>query len=150
MKLDLRCKERGGYKLSKRLLICTHGRFGEEIIKSAEMIIGHIEDVDVVSLLPDMSPEDFIECVKSKLDPYKDESVICLVDLFGGTPSNMMARLTKDYHLQLITGLNLAMLIEIVSQRDFVCEDELLEIGLRALKESGKNVVEELNLIWNK
>ena len=42
------------------IVIATHGRFGEEIVKSAEMITGKMENVQVLSLLPTMSFEDYM------------------------------------------------------------------------------------------
>ena len=47
--------------------ICTHGRFGEEIVKSAEMIYDRLDDVKVFSLLPGMSPEEYNACIEKEL-----------------------------------------------------------------------------------
>jgi mannose PTS system EIIA component len=94
------------------IIIGTHGRFGEEIINSAEMIVGKMENVKAVSLLPSMSFEDFMHQVESALSDLEGP-VLALVDLYGGTPCNVLTALTKKYHHNVITGLNLPMLIDL-------------------------------------
>lgn len=124
----------------KVMLLCTHGYFGKELVKSAEMIIGHMDDIRTFSLLPGMSIEDFKNLVEPTLKELPKDT-ICLVDLFGGTPSNTMAMLSREYHNHVISGVNLAMLIEMYSQKDSLSTEELIECGLRTLAESGKDVV---------
>lgn len=127
----------------KILYICTHGRFGEEIVNSAEMIYDKLEDVKVFSLLPGMSPEEYCALIEEQLKNEKKE-VFALVDLFGGTPSNTMAMLSTKYTLQILSGLNLAMLIEMYSQKEACSKKELMELGLKTLRESGKDVIKVL------
>ncbi len=122
------------------LLVCTHGYFGKELVKSAEMIIGHMDDIRSFSLLPEMSIEDFKNLVEPTLKELPRDT-ICLVDLFGGTPSNTMAMLSREYHNRVISGVNLAMLIEMYSQKDYLSTDELIECGLKTLSNSGKDVL---------
>ena len=47
------------------VFVCTHGRFGEELMKSAEMIAGEAENVFAVSLMPGMQPEDYRAMLES-------------------------------------------------------------------------------------
>ncbi len=94
------------------IVVATHGRFGEELIKSAEMIIGKMENVKSVSLLPMMSFEEFMHQVDCLLSELKGP-ILALVDLYGGTPCNVLTTLTKKYHHNVITGVNLPMLIDL-------------------------------------
>lgn len=126
------------------VFVCTHGRFGEELIRSAEMIAGKSEHVYAFSLLPGMPPEDYKELLVEKLEQAPSK-VLCLVDLFGGTPCTTCAILSKKYDIQILSGLNLAMYIEITSQKDHYPVEELMEVGLRVLQDSGKDVVQMLN-----
>ena len=123
--------------------ICTHGRFGEEIVKSAEMIYDRLDDVKVFSLLPGMSPEEYNACIEKELIKEERE-ILAIVDLFGGTPCNTMAILSRNYHLKIVSGLNLAMLIELYSQKDVRSLEELVEIGIRTVQESAKDVLKVL------
>lgn len=127
------------------VFVCTHGRFGEELMKSAEMIAGEAENVFAFSLMPGMQPEDYRAMLEKQLEKLDDGKVLCLVDLFGGTPCTTCAILSKTYDMQVISGLNLAMYIEVTSQKGNYAVDELKTIGLATLRESGKDVVKLLN-----
>lgn len=126
------------------IFVCTHGKLGEELIRSAEMIAGEVEDVYSFSLLPCMSSEEYAEMLEAKMKEAPGE-VLCLIDLFGGTPCNICASLSKDYNIHLLSGINLSMYIELTSQKNNYSIEKLLEIGVETLKESGKNVIEVLN-----
>ena len=127
------------------VFVCTHGRFGEELMKSAEMIAGEAENVFAFSLMPGMQPEDYRAMLEKQLEKLGDGKVLCLGDLFGGTPWTTCAILSKTYDMQVISGLNLAMYIEVTSQKGNYAVDELKTIGLATLRESGKDVVKLLN-----
>ena len=127
------------------VFVCTHGRFGEELMKSAEMIAGEAENVFAFSLMPGMQPEDYRAMLEKQLEKLGDCKVLCLVDLFGGTPCTTCAILSKTYDMQVISGLNLAMYIEVTSQRNLRPRQELVEVGLEILRDSGKDVIKLLN-----
>ncbi|MBP2631741.1 MAG: fructose transporter subunit [Firmicutes bacterium] len=93
------------------ILVLTHGNAGEALVKSAEMIISTLENVQAFSLLPGMSPEEFIEIVKAHLDNLR-KGVLILTDLFGGTPFNVAMALSKNYDINVVSGVNIAMIIE--------------------------------------
>lgn len=126
------------------IFVCTHGRFGEELIKSAEMIAGEVENVYAFSLLPGMEPEEYAGLVQAKLKEAPGK-VLCLIDLFGGTPCNICASLSKNYDVSLLTGINLSMYIELTSQKNNCSIEKLVELGVDIVKESAKNVIEVLN-----
>lgn len=127
----------------KAILILTHGRFGEALIQSAEMIVGDLENVQAISLLPEMSAEEYRDKVQSYLATVSGE-VICLVDLFGGTPGNTIMILSREYPVSILSGVNLPMLLELYLNKDLQPTDKLLEMALTAMKESGKNITQLL------
>ena len=86
-----------------KIILGTHGKLGN----SAEMILGKLEGVECASLMPGMSFEDFIAEAEAKVAACADEDVIVLVDLFGGTPSNVFSALTRKYPIHVVTGANL-------------------------------------------
>lgn len=94
------------------IIVATHGRFGEELVKSAEMIIGETNNVYTLSLLPEKSFEDFYEETKEIFTEIEGPT-IALVDLFGGTPSNVLTALTQKYEHKVVSGLNLPLFIEL-------------------------------------
>ena len=101
------------------IVIGTHGRFGEELVKSAAMIAGNMGRVKACSLLPEYSFEDYMRLVDKTLSELDDGFTIVLVDLYGGTPCNTFTVLSQKYHYDVLTGLNLPMLIEIAMLREF-------------------------------
>lgn len=127
----------------KAIVILTHGRFGEALIQSAEMIVGDLENVQAISLLPEMSAEEYRDKVQSYLSTVSGE-VICLVDLFGGTPGNTIMILSREYPVSILSGVNLPMLLELYLNQDMQPTDKLLEMALTAMKESGKNITQLL------
>lgn len=98
--------------MKRQLVVITHGYFGKEMIRSAEMIIGKMENVQSFSLEPEMDPIGFIDSIKESLIDVH-ENTIYLVDLFGGTPFHAGAYLVKSHGGKLVTGINISLLIEI-------------------------------------
>ena len=123
------------------LIICTHGDFGKEIIHSAEMIIGKTENVKYFSLKEGMDPFQYRSLMTEYLDEHEDCGVLCLVDLFGGTPCNMATSIPRDNY-EIVSGLNLAMLIETYSllQSLTVTVEQLKMTALDTLSNSGHDV----------
>jgi mannose/fructose/sorbose-specific phosphotransferase system IIA component len=101
---------------SPSIVILTHGRAGEELLKSAELIAGPIEDAIAISLLEGQSPEDYCGKVESVLKTVNEGSMV-FVDLYGGTPSNAIASLLDRYKVGVVSGLNLPMVLEQWSRR---------------------------------
>lgn len=124
---------------NKDLLILTHGKFGEELVNSAQMIAGPMENVKALSLMPEMSADTFKSNVEEYLMEAKDE-VICLVDLFGGTPSNTILYLTQKYDVTIISGVNLPMLLEVYMNLNSLNKESLAELAVETMVQSGKNV----------
>ncbi len=106
------------------VVIGTHGRFGEELVNSARMIAGTLENVECCSLLPEYSFEDYMKMVDEKLS-QKEGFTIVLVDLFGGTPCNVFTVMSKKYKFPVITGLNLPMFIDLYLKLSNMEESEL-------------------------
>ncbi len=94
------------------IYIGTHGDFCKEIMQSAQMIIGEMQNTYPCPLLPTESLKDYLEKAEQLINIHYQPGDIVLVDLRGGTPSNAFTFLAKKYDLTLITGLNLPLLIE--------------------------------------
>lgn len=117
------------------IYILNHGKFGEELIKSAELITGKIDKIKAFSLLPGMSIEEFYDNVQSAIK--EDSPSIVLCDLYGGTPSNVAMMLSAKYDVSIICGVNLAMLIELAIARENETNvDELINKVFKTAKES--------------
>ena len=96
------------------VLITTHGNLGNELIKAAELIKGPINGLSYVSADQTKGVEDLKKEIGNaikKLD--KGKGVLILTDLFGGTPSNISLSFMKDGKVEVVTGVNLPMLLKL-------------------------------------
>jgi PTS system mannose-specific IIA component/PTS system mannose-specific IIB component len=125
------------------VIIGTHGTFSEEILKSAEMIFGAQENVGSVSFKPGEGIENLAEKYSeliSKLDCT--DGVLFMVDLFGGSPFNAASLIAmKHENMEIVTGVNLPMILETLGSRDFSSLTELLAIA----ENSGKEAIRVLS-----
>jgi PTS system mannose-specific IIA component len=109
-------------------LITTHGNLGNELIKAAELIKGPLNDILHVSVDQTKNVEDIKKEISNaikKLD--KGKGVLILTDLFGGTPSNISLSFMKEGKVEVLTGVNLSMVLKLsevkedMTLRDFAC-----------------------------
>jgi PTS system mannose-specific IIA component len=101
------------------VLITTHGNLGSELIRAAEMIKGNLKGVNCVSIDQTKGVEELkkeISVAIKKLD--QGQGVLVLTDLFGGTPSNISLSFLKEGKLEVVTGVNLPMLLKISDSRE--------------------------------
>lgn len=101
------------------VLITTHGNLGSELIKAAELIRGALKGIVHVSVDQAKGVEDLkkeISTAIKKLD--QGRGVLILTDLFGGTPSNISLSFMKEGKVEVITGVNLPMLLKLPDIRE--------------------------------
>ncbi|OCG38312.1 PTS sugar transporter subunit IIA [Gilliamella sp. Gris1-4] len=96
------------------VLISTHGPTAKSLIETTEMIYGQQDLCEVASFAIGQSLESFQQQIEQKLALLTKENstVLCLVDLKGGTPFNTLVKLMGNYsNLEIITGVNIPMLL---------------------------------------
>ncbi|MDD5167790.1 MAG: PTS sugar transporter subunit IIA [Syntrophales bacterium] len=101
------------------ILITTHGELGSELIKAAELIKGPMKGIFHISVDQTKGLEDIKKEINSaikKLDQGK--GVLILTDLFGGTPSNVSLSFMKEGKVEVVTGVNLPMLLKLSDVRE--------------------------------
>jgi len=126
------------------MLIVTHGRLGEGLLDAMQMIAGPQEKVDFVSLKEGDSIDELKERILNTVKMLDDGSgVLVFVDMFGASPSNAAAYLLNE-NVEVITGVNLPMLLEIVSFRETSSLQELSANAMTAGVESIKNLTQLL------
>ena len=100
-------------------MITTHGNLGSEFMKVAEMIKGTLKSVMHISIDQTKGMEELkkeITAAIRKLD--QGQGVLILTDLFGGTPSNLSLSLLKEGKVEVVTGINLPMLLKLTDIRE--------------------------------
>lgn len=96
------------------LIVMSHGEMAAETVNSAKMIVGEIENIAVISMLADDGLSGTTEKLTQVLNELDaEQQILILADLKGGTPCNVaMMKMAEYPNLQVVTGFNLAMLLE--------------------------------------
>jgi PTS system mannose-specific IIA component len=95
-------------------LIITHGNLGSELIKSAELIKGPLENVLHICIDQAKDVEEAKQEISGAMKQLdKGKGILILTDLFGGTPSNLSLSFIKDEKVEVITGVNLPMVLKL-------------------------------------
>ncbi|OGQ23040.1 MAG: hypothetical protein A3I05_07605 [Deltaproteobacteria bacterium RIFCSPLOWO2_02_FULL_44_10] len=100
------------------IIVVTHGNIGLEMVQAAKRIIPDALHLAAVSVTPDLSPSSIRKQVEKAIHqvPHEDGTLI-LTDMFGGTPSNACTSLLSENKVEMISGVNLPMLIKLASMK---------------------------------
>lgn len=131
-----------------QILLLTHGGWGMSLVKGVRMILGTVDFVTESALLPEMTLAEYLGKVKEEVEKMPAGSLI-LTDVFGGTTTNVGAKLGRDFGIKVYSGLNAPMLLEACSQIAFTGTLDM-EGVLAAGQEAVKDVVEEVVKSMNK
>ena len=100
-------------------IVVTHCRLGQELINATEFIVGKMDALVAVAIDPAQKVEDLrgqIEAAIREVD--RGGGVLILTDMFGGTPSNISLSFLKEGKVDIITGVNLPMIIRFATERE--------------------------------
>jgi mannose PTS system EIIA component len=100
------------------LVLVTHAGLAGALRSAAEMIVGSIDRCSSVEIIPDEHADKIMARVVSAVEAVSADGAIIMTDLFGGTPSNMAMSFLKEGRIEVLTGVNLPMLIEFCSKRE--------------------------------
>ncbi len=101
------------------ILIVTHLDLGERILNIAQSIMGKQQLCKVVSIKFNQNSEQILGDIKEAIDELDvGDGVIILTDMFGGTPTNLSLSLLGERNIEVVTGINLPMVLGILSSRD--------------------------------
>lgn len=133
-----------------QIIVVTHGKLAVEFINTTELIVGRQADLNPVCLEMHEGIEDLARKLTAVIKPPEQagDGCLALVDMFGGTPSNVALALTREFpRLQVVTGVSLPMLIEAVTHRSLMTLAQLTDF----VKEKGKKAVLHANefLHWS-
>ncbi len=99
------------------LVVATHGRLGEELLATAASVCGPLAQARAVSVSAEQSMEDARASLAAAIQAVDaGEGVLVVTDMFGGTPSNL-ALTFLDSHIEVVTGVNLPMLLKLSTAR---------------------------------
>lgn len=119
-------------------IIVSHGKLAEELLNVLTIILGEAPNIEAISI----GWYDDVEESKKKINQSlkrvdQKNGVIIFTDMFGGTPSNLSFSFLRDNEVEIITGVNLPMLIKFVSlQRS----KNLKEVARKVVEQGKRNI----------
>lgn len=120
------------------LVLVTHGRLADEFRSALEHVVGQQEQMETICIDPDDDIEqrrdDILNAI-TKVD--KGAGAILLTDMFGGTPSNLAISVMEQGRIEVIAGMNLPLLIKLVSVRG----DQTMNDALIGAQDSGRKYI---------
>jgi PTS system mannose-specific IIA component len=120
------------------LVLVTHGRLAEEMVAALEHVVGPQPNVATVCIGPDDDMEKRRQDILQSAEKVDDGSgVVVLTDMFGGTPSNLAISIMDKANVEVIAGVNLPMLIKLVSVRG----RETLVEAVSSAQEAGRKYI---------
>ncbi len=98
-------------------VIVSHGRLANELVAAAEQVVGDHPHIAAVSI----GWHDDVEAAQAEVERAietvsEGNGVLLLTDMFGGTPTNISAMFIKEGEIEVVTGVNLPMVIKLASQ----------------------------------
>lgn len=121
------------------ILVVTHGYFGQELINSLSMIAGQQEKCEALALYPEDEVVLLKQRVAQKIASLEDgNGVIVLTDIIGGSPFNTCASYLKEAPIEVLTGVNLPMLIDACELRK---DHSLAEMKLRVCQDARAGII---------
>ena len=113
------------------VLILSHYRLADEFVAALRHIVGDVPHVRAIGLDPaSAAPEEMRSQIEKAIrEVDQGRGVLVLVDMFGGTPSNLSLAFLEENRIEVVTGLNLPMLVKVAEIRQPVSVAELAAIA---------------------
>jgi PTS system mannose-specific IIA component len=117
------------------IVVVTHGNLAGELVQAARTIVGDIPGIAAVSIGWADDAGTARAAIEAALAQVGSEGALVLTDMFGGTPTNLSLPSLSE-SVEIVTGVNLPMLIKLTSHR----EGDLKEIA-RVIRDQGKGAI---------
>lgn len=120
------------------IIVVSHADFGSAMLRTAEFILGPLSDCSSISVDAGQEVPEIVRRLKDaaqRLD--KGAGVIVLTDMFGGTPTNLALSLLSSHHVEVVTGVNLPMVLKVFTSRT----EPLPELAVHASEAAIKGIV---------
>lgn len=119
----------------RKFIIASHGSLSKGIIDSATMIAGNINNVQYLSVNPGDGQEIIHSKIKQLINPEMNTEIVILTDLLGGSVTNAFIDYIKDYNIQIVTGVNLPLVLEMLLSDQSIELNELLNNAIQRGRE---------------
>ncbi|WP_298272003.1 PTS sugar transporter [Geobacter sp.] len=107
------------------LVLVTHAGLAAELLRAAEMIVGPIDCAEAVGIQPGDPAGKVMDDIVGAVKRVSEGGAVIMTDMFGGTPSNMSLSHLESGRIEVLTGVNLPMVIKFATERANVSVSEL-------------------------
>lgn len=119
-------------------VVVTHGNLATELVSAAETIVGDIHHITAVTIGWHDNVEMAREQIGKAIERVNEGAgVLVLTDMFGGTPTNIACTFLGNAPIEVITGVNLPMIIKLAEQQS---DEDLALIARRVRDQGQKNI----------
>jgi len=119
------------------ILVVSHGRLAEALISSVEFLVGELKRIKGLSIWPKESKKEIKHRIQQKMAEIDDgDGVVILTDIMGGTPTNIALSFLKDEKVEVVTGVNMPMLLTLSSYRKGRSLKEIVRLAKRSGRRS--------------
>lgn len=131
-------------------VIVSHGQLANELVSAAETVVGDLPHIRAVSI----GWHDDVELIRDEIERAirsvsEGNGVLLLTDMFGGTPTNIAAMFIKEGEVDVVTGVNLPMVIKLASQSQEMTLEEMAAVvesqGRKAIYRAGEILLPNKN-----
>jgi PTS system mannose-specific IIA component len=120
------------------LVVASHGRLADELVATARQIVGDLPNIVTLSVEPGANPDELRARIKDAVRSVDDgEGVLVFADLIGGSPCTQSLSLCQQVRIEVLTGVNLPMLLKAASLR---AEVPLRELATQLTQYGQKNI----------
>lgn len=130
------------------ILVVTHGQFGQELLRTAQDIAGRQDQVAALAVTPEMGPQDVCRAIQDLLAKMSTaEGALVLVDMLGGTPCNTALLSAKNQPVEVLTGVNLYMILSSFNNRTKL---ELKALTVKVVEDGKRAIVSAKDMLMKK
>ncbi len=128
-------------------VVISHGQVANELVAAAEAVVGDISHITAVSIGwhddVEMAQEEIRRAIKKV---SSGAGVLLLTDMFGGTPTNIAAMFLKENEVEIVTGVNLPMVVKVASNTTDMTLHELA----KEVEDQGKEAICRAGMIFDR
>ena len=100
------------------LILVAHARLAAELLAAAELIVGPVPHAEAVGIAPGDDGATILAGITGALQRLGGGGAIIMTDMFGGTPSNLSLSFLEDNRIEVLSGVNLPMVMEFALKRE--------------------------------
>lgn len=132
-----------------KIVVAAHGNFAKSLVDTAELIVGKQKNLYAISNEKNDSLTHLQDKIKSLLiDVIDKDGVLILTDMMGGSPNNVSCKLFDSFNVEIISGVNLPMLLSAVFASKNT--ENILQLSEKVFTESQKSIINVREVLFGK